>query len=481
MASKTAILSVRIISDASGAAAGFKTAEQHTREFESALDTAAIASGVLLAGITAAAWKAVDAASQLQQSGGAMAAVFGSHADEIGKLAEQAATRVGLAQSEYQQMAAVLGAQMRNLGIDEANLVGQTDELITMGADLAAVFNGTTSEAVNALSALMRGERDPIERFGVTIKQAAVNAKLAEQGMDGLDGKARTTAEAYATLELLAEQTGFAHGKFAEELDSAAVASQVAKAQWEDASAALGTALLPLVSEVAQHMAGLAQTYADNADVLVPLTLIIGGLAAAIAILILAVKAYEAITKLAAAAQVIWNVAMTANPIGLLIAVIVLLIGFIVLIAMNWEEVQVIWGEAIDSMIGWIEDLINWVIDAINWIGKLFGAAGNLGHVDFSGGAQPQALAASTEEPMMFARTFASPTAAPANIAGVLGGGSGGASIAPTVVNEYHVEVNGALDADAVARQLRKMLSDLGRSTGTVVAGGAQWNPSTSR
>ncbi|GAB2558819.1 hypothetical protein [Leucobacter ruminantium] len=479
MASKTAILSVRIISDGKDAAAGFKSTEQAAREFESSLNTASVAAGVTLAAITAAGAGAVSAASDLQQSGGAMAAVFGQHAEEIGQLADGAARRVGLAQSEYQQLAAVLGAQMKNLGIDEADLVGQTDELITMGADLAAVFNGSTSEAVSALSALMRGERDPIERYGVTIKQAAVDAKVAEMGLDGLEGQAKTTAEAHATLALLAEQTGHAHGQFASEMDTAAVSSQVAAALWKDAAADLGTALLPLVAEGANLLAGLAEGFSQNSEILVPLVLIVGGFVAVLAALVLGVKAYRTAAEVAAAAQVIWNAAMSANPIGLIIIAIAALIGFIILIGTNWEEVKVIWADALASMVGWIEDLINWIIDAINWLGQFFGMTDGLSNVDWGldrGSASAYVLAGDTGPQLAqtFAlRAFNAPPALPAALTAPALGAAG----SPQVINQYDVTVTGALDAEAVGRQIRKILSDLGAASGTVRAGGARWQP----
>lgn len=486
MAGKTAILSVRIVSDAAQAPAGFKSAEKSVREFESSLNTASLAAGATVAAIGAMSFKAVEAASDLQQSAGAMEAVFGGHAEQIGKLADDAATRVGLAQSEYQQMAAVLGAQMKNLGIDEADLVTQTDDLITMGADLAAVFNGTTSEAVSALSALMRGERDPIERYGVTIKQASVEAKLAEMGLDGLEGKAKTTAEAHATLALLAEQTGHAHGMFASEMDTAAVSSQVAAALWQDAAADLGTALLPLVTEGALLLAGLAQGFSENSEVLVPLVLGIAGFAGVLAALVLGIKAYRTAAEIAAAAQVIWNVAMSANPIGLVIIAIAALIGFIILIASNWEDVKVIWGDAIDAMIGWVEDLINWVIDAINWVGQLFGATDGLSNVDWGLDRQSAQVAhtfalaptAPAAGPALFARAMSAPALAPA-MPTSFSMPDPAAQQPPTQI--VNITVQGAIDPDGTARQIERLLAKHSRSTGSTPAGGTTWRPTMNR
>lgn len=60
------------------------------------------------------------------------------------------------------------------------------------------------------------------------------------------------------------------------------------------------------------------------------------------------IKAYEFITKAATAAQWLWNAAMWANPIGMLIAGIIALIGLITLIIAKWNE----WGAALAVFTG---------------------------------------------------------------------------------------------------------------------------------
>ena len=60
------------------------------------------------------------------------------------------------------------------------------------------------------------------------------------------------------------------------------------------------------------------------------------------------IKAYEFITKAATAAQWLWNAAMWANPMGMLIAGILVLIGLITLIIAKWNE----WGAALAIFTG---------------------------------------------------------------------------------------------------------------------------------
>lgn len=215
---------------------------------------AAAATAIAGAAVVGLGVKAVKSASELEQNMGAMESVFKSSAGQMTKWATTAASTVGLAKSEYAGLATVLGSQLKNMGVAQAQLGGQTDKLIGLGADLAAQFGGSTSDAVSALSSLLRGERDPIERYGVSINEAAVKAKMAEMGLSGLTGEAEKNAKLSATLALLYDQTADAAGAFARESTTLAGAQQRLAAGAENLYATLGTSLLPAVTAVTAAM-----------------------------------------------------------------------------------------------------------------------------------------------------------------------------------------------------------------------------------
>ncbi len=190
--------------------------------------------------------EAVKAASDFEQSAGGVTAVFADASREIEDFGRTSAQSVGLATAEYQNMATVFGSQLKNMGTSVADLAPMTNKLIILGADLAAQYGGSTSDAVESLSALLRGERDPIEKYGVGIKQADVNARLAAEGLDNLTGSAAKNAELQATLAILTEQTASAQGAFGRETDTLAHKQQVANAEFENAKAKIGDQLIPL-------------------------------------------------------------------------------------------------------------------------------------------------------------------------------------------------------------------------------------------
>jgi hypothetical protein len=194
--------------------------------------------------------QSITLASDLEQSMGAVTAQFKGQAEAIFDASKVAATSVGLSRATYQQYASIVGAQLKNLGLREEAVSGQTIDLIGLGADLAAQFGGPTSQAVEALSSLLRGERDPIERYGVSLKQQDINARLAANGMAELTGEAEKQATIQATLELLWEQTRDSQGTFFREQDTFAGKQQRLMAQLTDAQTEFGNTLLPTAIDV---------------------------------------------------------------------------------------------------------------------------------------------------------------------------------------------------------------------------------------
>ena len=193
---------------------------------------------------------AVKHAADLEQSAGAVQDVFKNYAATVSRYSRQAATSVGLSANAYNELATLIGTQLKNGGTSIDQLAGKTNNLITLGADLAAGFGGSTADAVNALSSALKGERDPIERYGVSLTQAAIDAEAASLGFHKVGGALSVEANQAATLSLIMKQTADFHGKFAAENTTLAHQLQVVQAKLTDMAATLGTLLLPYVTQI---------------------------------------------------------------------------------------------------------------------------------------------------------------------------------------------------------------------------------------
>lgn len=331
MASHSAVLTVKVLTDAKQAAAGADAAAGKFAKFGAGVKKLALPAAIAGAAIFAFGKKAVESASRTQQAMGAVDTVFGKSADKVKSWAANGAQSVGLAKSEYGELASTIGAMLKNTGVPLDQIAGKTKNLITTGADLAATYGGTTADAVEALGSALRGETDPIEKYGISIKQATIAAEQHRLGTDKLTGAAGAAAKTQALLSLVTKQAGPALGQFARESDSAAGSAQIAAAQWENAKSNLGTALLPIVSKVAGMFAKLASIMSGNVGVTQIVIGIIAGLVVGILALNAALSVYETVLAVVTIMQeATWAAAL--GPILLVIAAIALVVAAFVIL-----------------------------------------------------------------------------------------------------------------------------------------------------
>lgn len=502
-----AVLKIDILADGNKAASVLDNVGRKVGGFAKGL-AAGAAGGAVAVG--ALAVSAIKSASEVEQAFGGSEAIFGKHADAVIASAKGAATTVGLAQGEYANLANILGAQLKNMGTGADELAPKTSNLIGLGADLAATFGGTTADAVSAVSSLLKGEADPIERYGVSIKASDISARMAADGLGKLEGAALKQATAQTALKLLTEQTTSAQGAFGRESDTAAGQQQRLAAQWENAKATLGKGLLPIVTKFAtflvekvlpvvekwaKHTAdklgpGLSTLGKWIQEKLVPALKAIGqwitekvvpaaqkfyawfvekivpGIKSSVLPILEGAKA--AFDKIKAAVE---RNAPQLEKIGRLLKTVAEFAAKYVLPVFGKQLGDAFKGagiaiSAVIDTIGWltdkIESAIGWVRDLIGWLGRIhmpsFGGGFDFDFGGIFGLAAPQPAVSA---PAGFAAlsggavALAEPTLSPL-----------AARTAPAVAQTVHVDartyvqVDGALDPVGVARQIRSILLD---------------------
>jgi hypothetical protein len=254
---------------------------------------------------------AIDSAANAEQSIGATETVFGDFAETVIATSKKAADAVGLSANDYRENANLIGALFKNQGVSAAKLGTEVNKQIKLGADLAATYGGTTAEAVQVLGAAYKGEFDSLDRFGISLSATTVQAYLASKGQDKLTGSALDAAKQQATQKLIMDQAGAALGAFGRETDTTAHKQQVLKAKYEDLSATLGEKLLPFMNQVLEVGLKMIAWGSKHQDVLAALGAAVGVVTGAILLL---------------------NLAMLANPAGLLvIGLAALAAGFVLL------------------------------------------------------------------------------------------------------------------------------------------------------
>ncbi len=199
--------------------------------------------------------KLIDASGNLQRSQATVNSVFGEFAGQVNAAADGAA-KMGLSAADYGQYAAQLGQVFQSLGASQEYAATQSDWLIQAATDMAAAFDhpeGVTG-AVKALQALFRNEYDPAERFGIVLRQSAVNAKAAAEGIDVLTAKNRLLAEELLNIR---NQYDFLNAQ-----DNPLLLKQQVSAQLENTAAKLGDALVGPFKQVTSAIEGVAKVAA---------------------------------------------------------------------------------------------------------------------------------------------------------------------------------------------------------------------------
>ncbi len=195
----------------------------------------------------------VIAARDLSRNFAALDSVFGPLSAKMQQFSQDS-VKIGLSTVDAAKASTFLGSVLKQAGLNMDDVAGQTQNLVGLASDLATTYGYDVQEALTGMTALFRGEYDPIEKFGVAMKQSEVNAVLAANGQDKLTGAARRNAEQMARLALLYQRTQDAQGAFSEQSGSLFVEQKKLEATFKNIQAAIGEALIPVLSDLATQM-----------------------------------------------------------------------------------------------------------------------------------------------------------------------------------------------------------------------------------
>lgn len=292
--------------------------------------------GLMTAGLTlpilAAGKGMIDAASTLAESANAVNVVFGDAKTAIEDYGKTVSETAGLSQAEFNQISAVTGAFLKNVGFDAAEAADQTIILTERAADMASIFNTDVSQALAAIQSGLKGEFNPLEQFGVKLNAAAIEARALAMGLADAEGNISDAAKAQAALALVMEQTNQFAGDFVNTSDGLANSTKIMKAQFTDAAAALGTQLLPIGLKIVQVISDLVGKFNALTPAQQKAILIFAGIVAVIGPVVSVVGGL--ITGLGAIIPVVAAIGAALAPIAIPLLII---IGLIALLALAWK------------------------------------------------------------------------------------------------------------------------------------------------
>lgn len=349
------------------AIADFKKLETTGEKAAFVIKKAAVPAAAALTGLAVVGAKAVDAASDLAESQSKVGVIFGESAASVEKFAESAAKSFGQSKQEVLNAAGTFGTFGKAAGLGGQDLADFSNDFTALASDLASFNNTTPQEAIEAIGAALRGESEPIRKYGVLLNDATLKAEAFALGIS--DGKAPLTAQQkiLAAQSAILKQTTAAQGDFARTSDGLANQQRILKANMANTTATIGQAFLPVIQKLLPLLQSLANFVRDNTSLIVTLGLVIGTLATAILAVNAGMAAYNAIQAVTAAL----NSALTASFSALWVATgAVVIIGIIAAIVALQAKFG-IFGIIIDGIKKAFEVWWNYVQFVFNGIGSI--------------------------------------------------------------------------------------------------------------
>jgi len=170
--------------------------------------------------------------------------------------AEDAVTGLGQTRIQALEASATFAQFGKAAGLSGGDLVNFSTELVTLSADLASFNNSSPDEAINAIGSALRGEAEPLRRFGVLMDDAALKAAALSMGIGDGTTTLTTQQKVLAAHNVILSQTSDAQGDFARTSEGLANTQKILQAAVEDAKAEIGIGLVSALEAAGQAMGG---------------------------------------------------------------------------------------------------------------------------------------------------------------------------------------------------------------------------------
>ena len=330
----------------------------------------AVLAGVAVGGVAAA--KAAEAAatanSRLDEVLKNTAGSSDKVVESVQRQAESLSLLTGVHDEEIKAGQALLGT-FKSVAASAGETGGVFDRATVAAVDLAAAgFGSIESNSAGLGKAL----EDPTKGLALLTKQGTLTADQAKRIGDEFKRTGDKVAAQESILKAMEDQVGGVGEATADSSDKMAVS-------WQNTKEALGEALLPVLDSLSEKMEGISGFVRENTGAVTAFIAVLAGFAGAVVAINIALKIWRAAVILATAVQWLWNIALNANPIGLIvlavaavIAIIAALIAAVVYAYNNFDwfktAVDAIWN-AIKTVFEVVWNAIKAVIGVvIDWI-----------------------------------------------------------------------------------------------------------------
>lgn len=310
----------------------------------------------------------VNAASDVQEMENKFSVVFGDMSDEVDAWAENYAKSIGRNKTNIKTFLADNQNMFVGMGMTREEGAKLSEQMVTLGLDLASFNNLQEDDAVNALSKALMGETESAKRLGAVLNDNTL--ALAQEKL-GYDGKFQSLTEAQkmeVRYQAILMQSADAVGDCERSMGSYKSTQIELNSATQTLRETIGVALLPAATALLGFfrdgivlVSDFVTWLQEHEDIALLLGIAIGTLTAAIIAYNVAQNAAAITMALSTAATTALGaaVAFLTSPITLTIAAIGALIAIGVLLYKNWDTVREKAGIIFDKVSGVFQNLVD--------------------------------------------------------------------------------------------------------------------------
>ena len=209
------------------------------------LQKAILPAAAAIGAFTSVIAPAIKAASDFEESASKVDVIFGKASKSVKDFANDAAVSLGQSKQDVLNAAGVFGTFGKAAGLAGEDLGLFTTDFVTLATDLASFNNSTPEEAVMAIGAALRGESEPLRRYGILLDDATLKAEATTLGIYKGNKALTSQQKILAAQSAIYKQSSDAQGDFARTSDGLANSQRTLSALFKNFQIQLGQQLLP--------------------------------------------------------------------------------------------------------------------------------------------------------------------------------------------------------------------------------------------
>lgn len=177
--------------------------------------------------------------------------------DPTGNLQSTGTKSLGLDPTQTLAYQAQFAQMANSMGVASEKALKLSDALTMIGADLASVKNLDFEQVWGDMASGLVGMSRTLDKYGVNIRNANMQAKLAELGIDANVQSLSQADKALLRTIILLDSTKYAWGDLAETLNQPANQLRLLTANFKNLCRMIGNLFLPLVAKVLPYVNAL--------------------------------------------------------------------------------------------------------------------------------------------------------------------------------------------------------------------------------